>query len=127
MSALDSERRFATGWILQRNSTRGRHCADLKMNEVPPRASLWLPLNNALKSVLMFSGEVGHLLSLRLRFFVWVKPTFDTPLIVRTEHDPRCSFVVCLEEPLYDEHYEFHRSAIIVQEQHAPHGRFGAR
>src|SRR6266700_2901297 len=73
--------------------------------------------------MLMFAGKVHHMSHFSLGDLVCVDAALADPVVVNMQHDSGRSLVVLVEKPLEHMHHEFHRSVIVVENEHTIEAR----
>ena len=79
--------------------------------------------HHALQRVLARPRVLGHLRDARRGEVAGIYPANTTPFVMHLQHDPRCLFMVFIEEFLQDFHDEFHRRVVVIQQQNLIHRR----
>ncbi|MCY1519051.1 hypothetical protein D9M68_537900 [compost metagenome] len=52
-----------------------------------------------------------------------IDPAYATPFVMHLQHDPRCFFVILIEELLQYFHDELHRGVVVIEQQDLIHRR----
>jgi hypothetical protein len=80
-------------------------------------------LHGALQRMLVLPCEIHNLLNLGMSDIPGINTTYPNTFSMHFEHDLCRPFLVDAEKLFQDQHHEFHRGVVVIQQQHLVQGR----